>query len=211
MNNRHFVPLHLSVWPETQQKIFDVIAGPCIGSSKKRGATYTWIPAHIADAQGEVSPRSFLKVLKTAADHVPIPVDTAIDFSGIQEGVREASENRLSELQEDYPWVSMTLDPLRRLLVPCDREEIYSRWHEAKVVENILRRFEGTSSPLSLGELHHLGGYFSFDLLVENLSEIGVIEVRPNGKLNVPDIFRVNAGILRKGGITPQQRRTFYG
>lgn len=37
--------------------------------------------------------------------------------------------------------------------------------------------------------------------LLETMTSIGVMEKRANGKINVPDIFRVEAGILRKGGV----------
>lgn len=39
------------------------------------------------------------------------------------------------------------------------------------------------------------------DALIADLSAIGIIEVRPNDKINVPDIFRLAAGIKRKGGV----------
>jgi hypothetical protein len=42
--------------------------------------------------------------------------------------------------------------------------------------------------------------------LVLALQTIGVLEIRSNGKVNVPDIFRVEAGILRMGGVKPPRR-----
>lgn len=211
MNWRHRIPASLSYNSQAQQDVFGVIAGKFMGASKKRGLTYSWIPTHLADAQGEVSPRSFLKVIKTAADHSPPPIETSIDYAGIQEGVRDASENRISELQEDYPWVSMALEPLRGILVPCEKHEIFERWRADRVIPQIVRSFKGTSAPIDLDLAHLFGDEEALPSLMSNLQEIGVVEIRGNGKLNVPDIFRVNAGILRKGGITPQQRKTIYG
>jgi len=39
------------------------------------------------------------------------------------------------------------------------------------------------------------------DALLRTMTSIAVMEVRANGKINVPDIFRVEAGILRRGGV----------
>lgn len=44
--------------------------------------------------------------------------------------------------------------------------------------------------------------------LLSAMASIGVIENRfSTGKVDVPDIFRLKAGIKRKGGVTPQKRR----
>jgi hypothetical protein len=41
----------------------------------------------------------------------------------------------------------------------------------------------------------------SMDALLQTITSIAVMEERANGKINVPDIFRVEAGILCKGGV----------
>lgn len=194
---------------DKQMAVFTKIAGEFMGQSSKRGRTYTWIPTHLADARGEISPRVFLKVMKTAAEHSdPPPENTAIDFRGVEEGVRDASGNRLNELEEDYPWVSTTLEPLRGLLVPCDRSEIAARWKDANVGTTIIAKFKGKDAPLDIIMAELLDDDVT-DPLIKLLREVAVLEVRSNGKINVPDIFRVKAGIRRKGGLTPQQRLKF--
>jgi hypothetical protein len=53
-------------------------------------------------------------------------------------------------------------------------------------------------------------GHFAFppepDVLLRAMTRIAVMEERANGKINVPEIFRVNAGILRRGGVTGPRR-----
>lgn len=194
--------------PQKQGAVFDAIAGEFMGKGSKRGRPYSWIPTHLADGRGEISPRTFLRVIKTAAEwDDPPPDNTAIDFNGIQEGVRQASSTRLAELEEDYPWVSMALEPLRGLLVPCPQSEIAVRWREAKTVEGIAKKYSGSSAPIDLVIASILGHDEEADVLTNLLRGIGVFEERSDAKINIPDIFRVKAGILRKGGVTPQQRR----
>lgn len=188
----------------SQAQVFDLIAGEMMGGGSKRGRPYTWIPTHLADARGEISPRVFLKVMKAAALAKESFKATAIDFVGINQGVREASENRLSELEEDYPWIRTSLAALHGILVPCLAGEMYARWNAERTIATIKKNFSGSRAPIDLVFADaRADGHAT---LLRLLAEVGVLELRSNGKINVPDIFRVNAGILRKGGIVPQQR-----
>lgn len=204
------VPFDLLEAPQDQAKVFHAIAGPFMGKNEKRGFPYTWLPVHLADAHGEVAPRTFLHALRGAALHVPAPGDRAIDYLGIQDGVRNASEQRLRELEEDYPWVSKALEPLRGLQVPSEPEAILGRWREGrtlKTLREIRERHGSVKAPLGIDLEAPPDVGRSLEVLLDNLRAIGVMELRTTGKIDIPDIFRVKAGILRKGGVTPQQRR----
>jgi hypothetical protein len=185
--------------PETQKRLIDRIAGEYMGAGAKRGRVYTWVPLHLADAKGQTSPRTFLTAWREAARHGTFPKDgRAVDHLGINEGVRKASEDRLSELKEDYRWISEVLEPLRGELVPMDRDQLERRWEEKRTFARLLERSrtDPKSAPITLRTQ-------SVDDLLRTLQAIGVVEIRPNGKINVPDIFRVEAGIKRKGGVKP--------
>jgi hypothetical protein len=45
-----------------------------------------------------------------------------------------------------------------------------------------------------------------FEALLEAMKAVAVMDERSNGKINVPDIYRVEAGILRKGGVAVPRR-----
>jgi hypothetical protein len=109
--------------------------------------------------------------------------------------VRCASRDRLNELAEDYPWVGPALEPLRGQL-PLARDRLDDIWSQSGAVERAAGAAGGSSSAFLSGESPH-------DALLRALSAIGVMEVRSNGKVNVPDIFRVEAGIKRRGGVKP--------
>ena len=109
------VPRQLISKDESQREKFHGISGPWMGRNARRGFPYTWIPNHLGDAEGRVSPRSFLDALRTAAEdtaerHPEHP--HALHFDSIKRGVRAASEVRVTELREDYPWVHLVLEPL---------------------------------------------------------------------------------------------------
>ena len=174
-----------------------------MGASAKRGRVYSWVPQHLADANGETAPRTFLTAWREAAHYGPPPADgRAVDHAGINEGVRRASQDRLAELKDDYGWISEVLEPLRNELVPMEKKHLEQRWADAGTISMLKRRGEedAKATPIALTTE-------SVDALLQTLQAIGVVEVRSNGKINVPDIFRVEAGIKRKGGVKPPIRR----
>ena len=98
-----------------------------MGLGPKRGFPYTWIPNHLADTEGRVSPRSFLAALRKAVedtDDEHPEHSCALHYDSIKRGVQEASKIRVSEIQEDYPWMHRALTPLAGMYVPCAFEEI---------------------------------------------------------------------------------------
>lgn len=201
------LPSDLREVEEDQHRLFDVIAGDAMGA-RKRGLPYTWLVSHLADARNQVSPRTFLRALKYAAENTPAPLDTAIDHLGIHEGVRKASENRIYDLKEDYPWVELALQALRGLLVPCLPEEMIAKWREAEdLMAQLRENVPSSKQPTWLAEVAETRRP-PYRALLGAMADIGVVEIRrTTGKVDVPDIFRLKAGIKRKGGITQQQRR----
>ena len=127
------VPRRL-VTEAAQRHYFHQIAGEWMGKGPRRGLPYTWIPNHLGDAGGKVSPRSFLAALRTAAEDTGdrhADHNFALHYDSIKKGVQEASRIRVNEIQEDYPWVGAVLSPLRGKVVPCPFEQIEECWAQA--------------------------------------------------------------------------------
>ncbi|MBC7976160.1 MAG: hypothetical protein H7138_14405 [Myxococcales bacterium] len=192
---------------DQQVRLVNAIAGEFMGATRKQGRVYTWLPLHLSDARGETSPRTFLTAWLEAALREPAPVRRAIDHLGIHEGVRKASEDRLKELEEDYAWISLALRPLRGLQVPMDRAALKSTWRSKRTTSEILRDSSATNAlpPVRLDSAT-AADRDREDALLEDLVAIGIVELRPNDKVNVPDIFRLEAGIKRKGGVPAPKR-----
>jgi hypothetical protein len=185
--------------------IVDAIAGEFMGADKKRGRVFTWLPLHLADAHGETSPRTFLTAWREAAlyDAAPLSQERAVDHLGLLEGVRKASEDRLQELKEDYWWIDAALLPLREQMVPMDRITLEELWRKNDTAALIVyeSREKARLAPVQLED-----GKDPVLALLSALTSIGVMESRSTGKIDVPDIFRVEAGIKRKGGVKPPRR-----
>ena len=114
---------------------------------------------------------------------------------------RSASTSRLGELYEDYPWIKPALEALRRQFVPMEREQLLEIWEQKKVIESI----RNASTEPRYTPVKFLAGD-ELSALLSSMRDVGVMEERANGKINVPDIFRVEAGILRKGGVAVPKR-----
>lgn len=188
-----------------QEELFYRLAGEFMGAGPKRGRTYTWLYDHLADTFGETSPRSFITALQRAAAFRPAPVDKVIDYNGIRAGVQDASRVRVTQLKEDYDWIDKVMAALDGLEVPCDPSAFKGRWMERKTVAALQAAAQGETSRLPLELVSGRDG--PEDALLRALANIGVLEFRTESRINMPDIFRVEAGIKRRGGVRPPSSR----
>ena len=195
-----FLPMSRSR-EDRYRKRFHGLAGPWMGTDRRRGFPYTWIPNHLGDTFGRVSPRSFLTALKEAARDTADRYsehDYALHYRSIKAGVRKASETRVHELREDDPWLDTALRPLRGMIVPVDFREIENAWKARGVIDELARKPEGASSGLPPRGIRYgaLG-------LREDLQEAGIFYLLRDGRVNIPDVFRIGYGLGRKGGVRP--------
>jgi hypothetical protein len=195
-------PRQLTTSDEKLRPMIEAIAGAWMGHNPRRGFTYTWIPTHLADASARISPRSFILAFRRAAEYTENRYQqhqAPLHYEAIQQGVTAASEIRIEEIKEDYPWVRPLLEAARGLTVPCEVEELTNRWtgnpeQEVRKGTGKLppRRF--TTDPFRSGKLI---------ALIDDLVELAVLYRTTDGRVNMPDIFRVGFGIKRKGGVKP--------
>jgi len=200
------LPAFLRTNEGSQERVFTELAGEFMGSNSRRGRTYNWLHDHLADASGQTSPRSFQIALQSAAQSVAEESPRVLDHLAIKNGVQDASDVRVEQLNEDYPWMKSALDALENLEVPTHPDTFISRWRDRDTVRRILDlasarqvdapvEFAPPSSATELGILNALKG-------------IGVIEERSESRINMPDIFRVAAKLKRRGGVrVPSPRK----
>lgn len=187
-----------------QEAVISALAGPFMGANHRRGKTFTWLYGHLADAFEETSPRSFLVALQRAGEVAKADLATVIDHHGIRAGVQAASQVRVDQLSEDYAWIRLALAALERIEVPCEAKTITEAWKKRTIVPQIRELVQRTQrlGPLELADEPQRPE----DALLLALQNIGVLENRGDGRINVPDIFRVAAKMLRRGGVSPLRR-----
>lgn len=189
-----------------QEKLLNLLSSPYMGANRRRGKTYSWLPNHLSDAKGQISPRSFLLAVKQAvreSEHKD--TERVLHYEGIKAGVIKASEIRLQELKEDYPWISDVLNPLHGLTVPAEPADLIKLWK----ARNLMALLDVSSSDAT-DERPYLPPYAlegaqtpkqKYQGLLHTLEGIGVLRYLPDERVNIPDLYRVAAGIKRRGGV----------
>ena len=179
--------------PETgkssQKALVDHLAGEQMGSGSNKGYTYRWIPAHLQDAHGRIVPRSFVNLVayaaRVAVQHSPRgKYDRLLHPQELSAALVETSKARVDELKEEHLVVAR-LQSLRGATVPLAKSDAAARLSE------------------TAGEPD---GYATDGkAALEELVRIGVARVRPEGTIDVPDVFRHGFQIKRRGGVrTPR-------
>lgn len=183
---------------EAQKKAFEALAGPWMGRDRRRGVPYTWSVGHLADGRGQTSPRSFLAAIRRAAEDSSERYpqhDQALHFESIKRGIQRASEIRVQEMAEDYPWVPDVLGALGGMNVPIDFDAVMTKWQES---------FPGGAQGISTIQLPAQHVDRGWSGVREDLQRLGLLEVRKDGRIDMPDLYRVGFGLGRKGGVKPK-------
>ncbi|WP_244221812.1 hypothetical protein [Corallococcus exercitus] len=187
---------------ESQKELMAALAGPYMApgpNGHKKGYTYDWPLKHLGDAFDEVTPRSFLNLAIGAARYGPPPTDRVITPEGIRHGLRAASQMRVDQLRDEFLWIKGVLAPLAGLLLPREEEEVFDVWRKAGTVEMAVvdAKRKGYLPPFPEKTIA------SERELYVALERIGVMFRRVDDRLDMPDLFRVAARLLKKGGTAP--------
>ncbi|MFF7266663.1 hypothetical protein ACFZCL_41270 [Streptomyces sp. NPDC008159] len=203
---RHIPPALLRGDEQSQAEQFAQIAGPYMGANYRKGNTYTWLPNHLMDGVEQVSPRSFLSALNKAvaetrgkyAGH-----EYALHHEGIRRGVQTASETRVREVGEDMPWVRLAIDPLAGRQVPIEQDTVTELWREARLTDVLRKEAERYEVGGDEDTLVRTGPRYPDDpdRLIEELIVLGVMRRRRDGRIDLPDVYRIAFNIGRKGGV----------
>jgi hypothetical protein len=172
------------------RQLMDVLVGTYMGADKRKGITYNWIPNHLQDGTGKIAPRSFLKLFSLAAERsrtkaADLKGTALLQPTDLQGALMETSNDRIRELQEEYPWIEALRGSLRGLEVPAWPKDFRARLSKTQWSTQAQRALQDTSP----------------QTVLELLRNIGVVTVRTDGRLNVPEIYLHGFGLKRKGGI----------
>ena len=177
-----------------------------MGRTNKKGGTYDWPYKHLGDAVGQVTPRSFIKLFVEAAKFGQAPASQVISAEGIRHGLREASKVRVDQLGIEYKWVRRALAPLAGITVPCEQQAIFDRWSDTNTVKQILEAAgdeqQGFLPPFPVPSKGN-----ELESLARAMQRIGLLSYRDDGRIDIPDLFRVAALMLKKGGTPPRQKK----
>jgi len=199
------LPVPLRTDERMQEQVFILLAGKAMAagsSGYKRGKPYTWLVNHLQDGLDQVSPRSFFAAVRQAADQTPEDSSLALGFRAIQEGVQAASQIRVNEITgEDYPWVELVMQPLRgKLSVPCAAKDIESIWKNEHTLTNLRENLRKMGRAVKLPPQSLEEGA---EGVLNDLKELGLVNRLKDGRIQMPDVYRIAFGLGRRGGVKP--------
>ncbi len=184
---------------DTQIKYVTELASAYMGTDHRKGYTYPWLPNHLADGNGQTSPRSFLVALRAAAE------ETLRTFAGhshplhwdaIRRGVQKASQIRVEQVSEDMPWVKTAIGPLAGMQVPMEEADLVARWR-GKDLQTLLEAHNDSPDRTRTGPRNAK----NYPKLIDELITLGIMTRRTNGKVDLPDVYRLAFDLGRKGGV----------
>ncbi|HZF86969.1 hypothetical protein [Streptomyces sp.] len=205
---RFIAPVDLIADEKCQEQAFISLAGPYMGTDRRKGHTFTWVPNHLQDGKGRVSPRTWLLALRTAADLTaaryamqPYP----LHYEALRESLHEASRVRVNELKEDIGWAAAAIGQLEGEQVPMEPSHVRFLWEQGGltgILRDMAAADEGAEGPEG-GREGGSGPRDADDLfaLIEELVDLGVLTKRTSGALDLPDVYRLAFNIGRKGGV----------
>lgn len=192
------LPASLTSEAPCQRPLFEALAGDKMGKDARRGVPYVWSVSHLADGHGQTSPRSFLAAIyEAAADssqrYSGYPL--ALHYESIKRGIQKASQIRVAQVTEDDPWVPEAMLPLKGMSVPCDYEMMQQSWRDAF-----------PDGPISIPSGHLPPQHVeSWEGIRKDLERLGILITRKDGRIDMPDLYRVGFGLGRKGGVAPRR------
>ncbi|GAA5212702.1 hypothetical protein GCM10023323_49840 [Streptomyces thinghirensis] len=164
------------------------------------------VAARSASCVEQVSPRSFLSALQKALSETRGQYaghEYALHHEGIRRGVQKASETRVTEVSEDMPWVVSAIRPLAGHQVPIEQAKVEALWREVHLADE-LRKLAERYEPQNDDEIKvRTGPRYPEDpqLLIEELIALGVMRRHRDGRIDLPDVYRIAFGVGRKGGV----------
>lgn len=169
----------------SQRGLAKRLVGEVMGAGTKKGYVYRWIPTHLQDAHGAVVPRSMLNLVAFAADWAlqngpKATLRRLLTPAELVAALKKTSRQRVVELSEEHEVVKR-LENLKGMIVMAERGEV-------------VERLAAPRSDQSDG--------FGRDgeAVFEELERLGVLKVRSDGRVDVPDLYREGYDIKRKGG-----------
>jgi hypothetical protein len=185
-----------------QERVFHKMTGPAMGATTKRGKPYSWLVSHLQDGLDQVSPRSFFAALKTAACESAEASNYTLDYRTIQIGVQRASEIRVTEItDEDYPWVDLVMAPLNgQITVPCEAQEFIKIWRGEGTIKHLQEKLTQGNAQVKLPPQNLEDGPKG---VLHDLEALGIVQTMTDGRIQMPDVYRIGFGFGRKGGIKP--------
>lgn len=152
-------------------------------------ASLSWfhkLPQDLTDSLGRISPRSFLLAVRTAAEHYR--EGFPLSAQALQAGILAAARKWKQELNEELPWAHQAMDLLKEQWVPLQPSEVFALW-----------RKHGFKAPSAESE-GRASTEYDYQSALEGLQQLGALSLMMDGRIEVPELYRLGFRLGRRGG-----------
>ena len=184
-----------------QAVVFHRLTGNNMGAVSPHAPPYVWLINALQDSLGFVSPASLMTALGSAAQEVDEAAPHALDWHAIFVGVHGASYVRVMKICTAHPWVKLVMSPLLgKLRLPAPLHQIEDIWRAHQTLETLTDDLLNSDVAVKLPPRNLAQGATG---IIEELSNLGVLQILLNGEIQMNDVYRRTFGFGRKGGINP--------
>ena len=179
---------------DAARPLIERITGPFMGGNIKKGRTFFWVLDHLRDGRGQITPRNLVSLWGYAAaqelDAARASGPHILHPTSLRRALDQVSDEHLRTLKSrEMPWLAELAERLAGCEVPMTRQE----W------EALLAR--DWPSWCERAEPGHRPPRQTPAELLDFLIDLGVCRQRPDGRVDVPDLFLGGLGIKRRGGV----------
>jgi hypothetical protein len=174
--------------------LIEKIAGQFMGANLQKGRTFPWLLTHVRDGNGHAIPRALVRLIEEAAtqgrERTLATYNRLLDPRSIRRALDVVSKEYVLQVNShELPWLPGVASRLNGHGVPMERraaENLLSHdWDESWSQDQQVVR-PPADNPSQLTDL---------------LLEIGVFSIRPQKRIDVPDLYLAGLGLTRKGGV----------
>lgn len=188
--------------PDVAHRLLERMVGEYMGSDKKKGFVRNWILDHLRDGNGDLCPRTLVRLVELAAANNAanrtLRSPRLIHPTALRQALNGVSSDHVAQgISSEWPW----LEGVKRRL----RQQQLVPWQSNDIVNLLSSDWDETwgqprSTPVRPPEERPVD-------LVNYLVELGIFRRRSDGRVDVPDLYLFGLELRRKGGVKVGARR----
>lgn len=183
--------------PRDAWALLERLAGEFMGAERKKGFVRNWVLAHLRDGNGQVSPRSLVRLLEQAAGkdvaNQSLRPPRLIHPTALRQALDDVSDNHVTQgISSEWPW----LEGVRIRL----QEDQLVPWGRSKITRLLGTDWNGSWGPGHTDDVRPPADRQAD--FVDYLIELGIFRRRADNRVDVPDLYLSGLNLRRKGGVS---------
>lgn len=183
--------------PDNAHALLERFSGEYMGAEKKKGYVRNWVLDHLRDGNGQVSPRTLVRLYEQAAlkeaPNRTLSPPRLLHPAALRQALDDVSQDHVTQaISSEWPWLEGVRERIgKQRLVPWSRNQIVAMlgadWDRPWASSHRGNVWPPEERP---------------GRLVDYLVELGVFRNRPGDRIDVPDPYLQGLNLRRKGGVS---------